>query len=380
MEGILVKKKKVLSLLIAAVFSAITIVSVASVKTFASSVGFVQRSGRNFTLSGSKFYYAGNNTYYAGLISNQTEQQNIFVANAAKGVKVMRIWAFNNGSGGIQTSIGVYNETALRQLDYAVYQAQKNGIKLILPLVNYWSDYNGMQWYVNQVLGSGSQDLFYTNSSVQTAYKNYVNMLLNRTNYYTGVAYKNDPTIFSWELANEPRCLSDTSGNTLYNWVNTMSGFIKSIDTNHMVSVGDEGFETGGSDWTSNGYAGDDWLRNIENKNIDFATIHLYPDNWNESLSFCTSFLEDRATRAHSTAGKPIILEEYGRAASDGDRDSVFTAWHNLATSSTYDYDGLMPWQMEINTPWDTTFGFTNTSSTANLIANLAITQNSKSK
>ena len=29
---------------------------------------------------------------------------------------------------------------------------------------------------------------------------NYVTMLLTRTNTYTGVQYKNDPTIFSFEL------------------------------------------------------------------------------------------------------------------------------------------------------------------------------------
>ncbi|WP_051624203.1 glycoside hydrolase 5 family protein [Clostridium akagii] len=375
------KKKRVLSLMLVTVLSAFSFVSIAPVKTVtAATTSFVQRSGRYFYLNGAKFYFAGNNTYYAGLVSDQATQASIFSANAAKGVKVMRIWAFNNGSGGLQTSIGVYNETALRQLDYAVYQAQKNGIKLILPFVNYWSDYNGMQWYVNQVLGSGSEDLFYTNSSVETAYKNYVNTILNRTNYYTGVQYKSDPTIFAWELANEPRCTSDTTGTTLYNWINTMATYIKGVDTNHMVSVGDEGFKTGGSDWTSNGYEGDNWLKNIENSKIDFATIHLYPDNWGESLSWCTSFLQDRATLAHSTAVKPIVLEEYGRSASDGDRDSVFTSWHSTATNSSYDYDGLLPWQMEINTPWDSTFGFTNTSTTANLISSLATVENAKSK
>ena len=37
----------------------------------------------------------------------------------------------------------------------------------------------------------------------------YIKTLLNHENVYTGVKYKDDPTIFSWELANEPRCESD---------------------------------------------------------------------------------------------------------------------------------------------------------------------------
>lgn len=44
---------------------------------------------------------------------------------------------------------------------------------------------------------------------------NFMQAVLTRVNYITGVAYKDDPTIFGWELMNEPRCQSDLSGKTI---------------------------------------------------------------------------------------------------------------------------------------------------------------------
>ncbi|MFD7127759.1 MULTISPECIES: hypothetical protein [Streptomyces] len=47
---------------------------------------------------------------------------------------------------------------------------------------------------------------------------------LNRTNHYSGVTYKDDPTIFAWDLMNEPRYEAqspeeDAEGTTLQAWV-----------------------------------------------------------------------------------------------------------------------------------------------------------------
>lgn len=39
--------------------------------------------------------------------------------------------------------------------------------------------------------------------------------VLTRKNSLTGIEYRDDPTIFGWELINEPRCMTDASGDTL---------------------------------------------------------------------------------------------------------------------------------------------------------------------
>ncbi len=47
--------------------------------------------------------------------------------------------------------IGVYNEESLQRLDLILSEASANGVRIILPFVNFWADLGGMQWYVDQV-------------------------------------------------------------------------------------------------------------------------------------------------------------------------------------------------------------------------------------
>ena len=55
-------------------------------------------------------------------------------------------------------------------------------------------------------------DDFYTHPLVRGWYKSWIANLTSRVNTITGVAYRNEPAIFAWELANEPRCYTDARG------------------------------------------------------------------------------------------------------------------------------------------------------------------------
>ena len=57
---------------------------------------------------------------------------------------------------------------------------------------------------------------------------------MRRRNTYNGRLYKEDPTIFAWDILNEPR---QTSGDysTVQKWIDMMASFVKSVDPNHMV-------------------------------------------------------------------------------------------------------------------------------------------------
>jgi endo-1,4-beta-mannosidase len=48
------------------------------------------------------------------------------------------------------------------------------------------------------------------------AYKNYIHTVLTRVNTVNGRTYSEDPTVFSWELANEPTSTADQTGQTVY--------------------------------------------------------------------------------------------------------------------------------------------------------------------
>ncbi len=74
------------------------------------------------------------------------------------------------------------------------------------------------------------------------AYKNYVKKIVTRVNTITGVAYINDPTVFAWELANEPHLndgYEDSLGvphaSIVRAWVAEMAAYIRSLDPGHMV-------------------------------------------------------------------------------------------------------------------------------------------------
>jgi mannan endo-1,4-beta-mannosidase len=228
---------------------------------------------------------------------------------------------YNTGAGGLQ------------QLDYMLARANEAGIRLIMVLTNNWPDFGGMDQYVAWH-GLQYHDQFYTDPAIRQDYKDWVATLVNRVNSITGVPYRDDPAIFSWELANEPRCVNaslPTSGTctqqTLIDWADEMSTYVTSIDPNHMVSVGDEGFlDWGrGEDWPYNGADGVDHEALTALPNVDFGTFHLYPDHWGRDPAWGTQWIEDHLTAA-AGYGKPVVLEEFGYR-DQAARDGTYQAW-----------------------------------------------------
>ncbi|GFP84740.1 mannan endo-1 4-beta-mannosidase 2 [Phtheirospermum japonicum] len=145
---------------------------------------------------------------------------------AEMGLTVCRTWAFNDSgdhddpTNALQLRPGVFNERVFKALDYVVVEARKHGIRLILSLVNNLDAYGGKAHYVRWAEEAGfnlssSSDSFFSDPIIKGYCKAYVKAVLTRKNYFTGVRYSDKPSIFAWELMNEPRCESISSAPAL---------------------------------------------------------------------------------------------------------------------------------------------------------------------
>lgn len=178
-----------------------------------------------------------------------------------------------------------------------------------------------------------THDDFYTDPDCRQWYRDHASAMVNRVNTFTGVAYKDDPTIMAWELANEPRCESDPSGDTLQGWIEEMAAFLKSTDAQHLVTTGSEGFFGPGGghtdlnpqSWMSS--AGVDFVRNHAPAAIDLVCLHVWPDQWGLSWQDAMDWVSDHVTVSTSEIGKPVILEEFGKNATQ--RDLFYQGWYD---------------------------------------------------
>jgi len=294
----------------------------------------------------------GSNAYWlAQFPATQADLDQAFADIAATGATTVRTWGFNDVTSASGTYYQIWNGSTptinygsdgLAKFDTVVASAKSHGLKLIVALTNNWSDYGGMDVYVKQILGSGNHDLFYTDASVIQAFKNYIAVWVAR--------YKNEPTILAWELANEPRCGGSTgvttgtcTSATITSWVQNISAYIKSIDSCHLVSIGDEGFGlTGDGSYPYTYGIGPDFPTNLAISTVDFGTAHLYPESWGETsdpVGWGSAWITNHVT-VQKSVNKPVILEEYGVPS---DQYNTYTTWLNTVVTSGM--SGDLIWQ-----------------------------------
>jgi mannan endo-1,4-beta-mannosidase len=247
------------------------------------------------------FPIAGANCYFLSYCSTEARTPVLRDIRARGGVA--RTWAFPDG-----------RPDWFAKLDGLIVDAEREGVRLILPLINHWPDFGGAPGLL-KVLGiDGPVEEFYRRAEARSLYREWVEMVVPR--------YAASPAILAWELANEPRC----ERAVLVDWVREMSAHVKSLDRGRLLGVGDEGQET-------------EALLGIDD--IDFGTYHYYP----ESSGAPADWIE-RHVEIGRRAGKPVVLEEYGLRDVAG-RDRQYAEWTRLAAEG----GGSLLWMLGSRNP-----------------------------
>jgi mannan endo-1,4-beta-mannosidase len=307
--------------------------------------GFVQVSGSGFVRDGKPYTFMGTNFWYGlnlgspGEAGDRDRLLRELDRLADMGVKNLRVMAGTEGPDtegyrmlpSMQVAPGKYNEDVLKGLDFLLVEMGKRNMVAVMCLNNYWNWSGGVGQYLvwagaadsipNPSAPGGDWRLyqefassFYSHPKATALFEDHIRFIINRKNHLTGKMYKDDPVIMSWELANEPRGSNNISG--MQTWIRKTSDLIRSLDPNHLITTGSEGNTSGPA-------AGTDVYNDHNHPSIDYATIHMWVQNWDfynpykadstygPSVQFAHTYIADQLVKA-KPLNKPVVLEEYG--------------------------------------------------------------------
>jgi mannan endo-1,4-beta-mannosidase len=334
--------RRVLAVLAALACGALCLVAVAEVGT-TPSPSFVTKSGAKLMLNGKVFRFSGANISWGGLdqdgavidYPSQFQVNTALATVANMGGTVVRCHTCGISTGNpqsVEPSLGTFNATALAHIDYFVAQAGKDGIRLDIPLVDNWDFYDGPYRNFTDWLGlstpsncpsAACASQFYNNPRAIAAFEQYISVLLNHVNIYTGVANKDNPTVMSWETGNElPYGLGGAPEQT--KWTTTISAYIKSIAPHQLVTDGSFALNPG----------------NLKLANVDIVDQHLYP--WPLNTPLGTSLLAADASQT-TAASKPLVIGEYAWTSSTGLAPFLSAITSNANISGDLYWDLLPP-------------------------------------
>ncbi|ROR99280.1 CBM35 domain-containing protein [Raoultella terrigena] len=99
------------------------------------------------------------------------------------------------------------NEKAMRVYDNMIAEADKQGLRLILPFIDHWWWWGGRE-QLAAFYHEKPADFYRTDSQTYRAYLDVIRQVITRTNSVTGRAYYDEKAIMAWETGNE---LEDTN-------------------------------------------------------------------------------------------------------------------------------------------------------------------------
>ena len=305
---------------------------------------FVIAKGHHFYIDGKTYNYIGANYWYGGLLANDPAGKQRVIKELdfliSKGVNNLRVMAGAEGTGmingftrvepALQPVAGKFNEQLLAGLDFLLSEMAKRNMKAVIFISNNWEWSGGFLQYLNwngkiadtvlqrKLSWDEMRDHiaeFYGCDPCLHQYAEQLALIINRRNSISGKKYIDEPAIMAWEIANEPRPMRPFAIAKYKEFISATAAAIKLLDKHHLVTVGSEGeigsetmevFETVHAD-----------------RNIDYATIHIWPKNWGwfkdtaiskdmEQVAGNTLAYIDKHILTAKKINKPLVIEEFG--------------------------------------------------------------------
>ncbi len=310
------------------------------------SAEFVEVRDGRFYIGKERYTYAGAN-YWQGMNLGSTKYGNReqlcreLDQLKSYGITNLRILAATEGDAesryailpALQSAPESYDDNLWEGLDYLLVEMGKRDMRAVVVLSNFWTWSGGFSQYLKwagygeipypQDEGNTWGDYshytkeFFKSEKALAWYRNHLIKSVTRRNSISGVLYAEDPTIMSWQLANEPRGVDYIE--EFATWVKSSSALIKELAPKQLVSLGSEGDTPNPTN---------EGLRAIVDnayETIDYITMHIWVQNWmwytpGEGAEKYAEMIErfDRYWREHVEVahklGKPLVLEEYGLA------------------------------------------------------------------
>lgn len=314
---------------------------------------FVTVNGRSFSRQGKTYYVVGTNMWFGaylgseGAVGDRERLIRELDLLQRTGINNLRVLAASEQSElmravrpAIVTAPGEYSEELWVGLDFLLDEMAKRDMTAVLYFNNFWQWSGGMSQYVSWFEGTPVFDpdvtnewnafmqnsaKFYRMEEAQTLYRDIIKRVVTRKNTINGKLYNEDPTIMSWQLANEPRPGSDEDGRINFpafkNWVHETSKYIRELAPKQLISTGNEGSMGTIRDMAL-------FIESHQSEYVDYLTFHMWLKNWGwfdatkpeetyeSALAQAKKYINDHVEVANQM-NKPIVLEEFG-AERDG--------------------------------------------------------------
>lgn len=285
--------------------------------------GFVRAEGTRFVVEDRAFSVVGANAAVMHGRAQRATMRETLSAAAADGLSVVRVWALGEYPSdapawareyAFRVGADGWVEESFEHLDRVLAEARRLGLRVVVVLANRWGDYGGVPAYLRWAgvepperhvppLGLTA---FWDHAECEARYREHARRVVLRVNGVTGVAYRDDPTIFAWELINEAEGAGAAGEEAMLRWMDRQARFLRELDPRHMISAGHIGYSRRRDRAL--------WARACALEAVSYCDSHAYPlrSGRVRTAALLSRWIDDRVQLAHHGVGKPLLFGEIG--------------------------------------------------------------------